>query len=97
VVPFRVKDVGAVLVPFQVPLNPGSELRAEPAAMDALYALLVIVTVLPLCENVPFQPCAIFCPLANENCKLQPLMAVEPVFVMVKDAAKPPGHWLVMA
>ena len=46
--PFKVNEVGAVLVPFQVPLKPGGADSDCPAGMVALYETLVIVTVLPL-------------------------------------------------
>jgi hypothetical protein len=51
-----------------------------------------MVTALPDREKVPFQTCVIACPLANENCKLQPLMAVVPVLVMVRFTLNPPDH-----
>lgn len=91
-------EPGALLVVlFQVPLKPGSALRLVPGAMDALYEALVMVTELPDWVYAPFQSWVTVCPLGKLNCKLQPLMVVEPVLVMVKDALKPPGHWLVIA
>ena len=48
VAPFSVKEVGGALVPFHVPLKPGSEEGDNPAGIDALYETLVIVTALPL-------------------------------------------------
>lgn len=96
-VPFKVKEVGAAFVPFQVPLKPGGEDSDCPGEMEALYETLVIVTVLPLWVKFPFHSCEMVCPLGKENCKLQPLMAVEPVLLMVRLAPKPPDHWLVIA
>jgi len=90
--PFKVNEVGGELVPFQLPLNPGGEESVCPAGIEALYETLVIVTALPLWVSVPFQSWVTVCPLGNENCKLQPLMAVEPVLVMVRLAPKPPCH-----
>ena len=46
--PFKVNAVGAVFVPFQVPLKPGDEASDCPAGMEPLYEALVTVTVLPL-------------------------------------------------
>lgn len=95
--PLRVKAVGGVLVPLQAPLKPGGELSVPPAGIAPLYETLVTVTVLPDCVKVPFQSCVTVCPLGNENCRFQPLMALEPVLVIVKLAPKPVFHWLVIA
>ena len=46
--PFKVNEVGAALVPFQVPLKPGEEDSACPAGIEPLYEALVMVTSLPL-------------------------------------------------
>ncbi len=92
------KAVGAELVLlFQVALKPGSELGDEPGASTPLYERLVMVTTLPLCENVPFQIDDTVCPLAKEKTRLQPLIVVVPVLVITKVAPKPPAHWLVIA
>ena len=96
-VPLSVNAVGGELVPFQLPLKPGSELSVAPGAIVLLYDRLVIVTALPDWLYEPFHNWVIVCPLGNENFRLQPLMAVEPVFVIVKLAPNPPGHWLVIA
>ena len=98
VVPLSVNVLGAVLVvPVKEPLKPGAELKVAPAAMDPLYEALVTVTALPVCVNEPFQSCVIVCPLANENWRLQPFMALVPVLLIVSVAPKPVDHWLVMA
>jgi hypothetical protein len=95
--PLRVNAVGGELVPLQVPLKPGAELTVPPAGMEPLYETFVIVTALPDCVKVPFQSWVIVCPLGNENFKLQPFIAVDPVLVIVKLAPKPVFHWLVIA
>ena len=72
------------MVPDQEPRKPGSELRGDPGEIDALYERLVIVTALPLWVEALFQSCVMACPLGKANLRLQPLMVVEPVFVIVK-------------
>ena len=62
-----VKAVGAELVAVHEPLKPGSEPGEPPTGTVPLYERLVTVTTLPSCEKVPFQPCVIVCPFANEN------------------------------
>lgn len=94
--PLSVKAVGGALVPLQVAWKPGGTLSELPAGIDAFAEVLVIVTVLPVCEKLPFQPRVITCPLANEKPSVQPLMAAFPVFVMVSPAWKAPLHWLTI-
>ena len=47
--PFKVKAVGGLFVPFQDPLKPGAEESDCSAGIEALYETLVMVTALPLC------------------------------------------------
>ena len=58
--------------------------------------MFVTVTLVPLCVTFPFQSCVIVCPFAKVQVSVQFEIAVVPVLLMVTDAPKPPGHWLVM-
>ena len=86
--------MGAWLLPLQEALKPGGEARLPPGGMVPLYERLVTVTALPDWLKVPFQgPAWITCPFGNVNCKVQPLMVVDPVLVMLMVAVKPVLHW----
>jgi hypothetical protein len=89
-----VKVVGAALVPLQVASKLGSRISELPAGIVAFEDRFVTVTTLPDCEKFPFQPNVIVCPFANENRRVQPLIATLPVLVIVKIVSKPPAHWL---
>lgn len=53
--PFSLNAVGALLMPLQVPLKPGSLLSDVPGAIDPLYERFVTVTFPPLWVKLPFQ------------------------------------------
>lgn len=93
-VPLIVNAVGEEFVPLQEAWKPGSTASELPAAIELFTETFVTVTALPDCEKLPFQPNVTICPLAKEKRSVQPLIAVVPVFVIVKPAWKPPDHWL---
>ncbi len=84
--------MGVPFVPVEEPLKPGPEDKVVPAGIVALYEALVTVTELPLWVKVPPQPCVTAWPLGNEKRRLQPFIAVVPVFEIVMLAPKPPCH-----
>ena len=95
VTPFRVKAVGAGLLPLQVPLKPIPV--DAPGASELFQDRLVAVTCWPVCVQVALQPWPMCCAGSGKvNASVQPLIVVEPVFVIVILVVSPPGHWFWM-
>ena len=89
-VPFNVNDVGLVLVPLCVPLNPAVKLWPLPMALFQS-ALLATVTcaLFAGCENETGQPFWMRCPLGKLNSSVHPLVMAAPLLVMTRLAPKP--------
>src|SRR5258705_7020833 len=94
--PLSVKLVGLGFVALsQVPLKPTPD-NVPPTGITLFQAALVMVTVGPLAEALPFQAfCATVCPLANWKLSAQVVVGAVPVLVMLMLVPKPLGHWLV--
>src|SRR2546423_2269607 len=61
-----------------------------PGVRWPLKSALVIVTVVPSCDQVPFQPPACCChPVGHTNFSVQPLMSLPPLLVRSMLATKP--------
>jgi hypothetical protein len=87
--PLRVNEVGAELVPVQVPLKPGVTvaLVPRPAFQDSL----VTVTREPFWLKTPFHPWVTVWPLAKVHSSRQPLSG-SPRLVTATLPVNPPGH-----
>ena len=88
--PFRVKDVGAGLLPLCVPWKP--KLTVPPLAPIVPFqwpALLAAEAVEPLCEKFAFQPLVICCPALNVQESVYPCTAVLLLLVTTISAVKP--------
>ena len=88
VTPLTANDAGtALVVPFQVPLNP-TPVTLPPAATLPLYGSLFTVTFAPLCVSMPFHRDETVCPFANVHVNVQLVQEVVPVFWIVMAAPK---------
>ena len=83
------------MVPLQAPLKP--KLALPPGASVPLYERFLALTLPPDWVALAFQICVIVCPFAKVQVRVQPLMAVELVFVMLTLEVKPVFHWLAIA
>jgi hypothetical protein len=87
--PFRVKDVGAGLLPVHEPLKPNEAVPLVPSAPFQLAFLAV--TVEPLWVAAVFQAEVIVWPAANDQTSDHEVRA-SPRLVIVTLAPKPPAH-----
>lgn len=93
--PSTVNDVGAGLLPDQVPLKPTDTDR--PVGTEPLWEAFLTRTVLPLWVNTPFHVSEVIrCPAVNVHSRVQPDSG-SPRFVTVTRAPNPLRHWSVMS
>jgi hypothetical protein len=88
--PLRVNAVGGRFADRRVPYMPVVVLA--PGARVPFQLTFVIVTDAPTCENEEFHEFVIFWSAPNAKASFHPLMAADPVLVMVTSATKPSGH-----
>ena len=81
--------VGAVLVPFQDPMNP--KLVLPPALIEPFQATFVAVTVDPLVVRLELQDWVMAWPSANVQVTFHPLIALVPA-VTLTSPWNPFGH-----
>ncbi len=96
--PFSVNEVGELLAPLKVPLNP--TVKLPPLAMLLFQSALLATVTCALfagCVNDTGQPFCSRCPFGKLNTSVQPFVMAGPLLLMTMLAPKPlpPSQLLV--